>query len=166
MRVFGDFLRDQKVTRRRHVPPPARRRESFFRKRERPFRGTYFLCATESRQRTRQRGPPIMGSPFGIPSTMTGQSPPQNHPGRQRPESTLQPNALPRFCGGKRGAADLHPPRRRNRGATTDSTEQERQRSKEQRQCKFAAPSCLCRYFRQIEKRKYIETMGFYARLW
>ena len=33
-----------------------------------------------------------MGSPFGIPSTMTGQSPPQNHPGRQRPESTLQPN--------------------------------------------------------------------------
>ncbi len=61
---------------------------------------------------------------------------------------------------------DSHPPRRGNRGSGTETTEQERQRSKEQRQCRFAAPSCFCRNFRQIDKRKYIETMGFYARLW
>ncbi len=111
------------------------------------------FCARQKVGKERAKGgPPSWGPSCGIHSTMTGQSQPQNDPGRQRPELTQQPNALPRFCGGKRGAADLHPPRRRNRGATTDSTEQERQRSWKQSQCKNAAPSKCCRNFRQTGK--------------
>jgi hypothetical protein len=62
-------------------------------------------------KRCAKGGPPSWGPPCGIPSTMTGQSQPQNNYGRQRPESTLQPTRasalLRRVTGISRRAAPV-----------------------------------------------------------
>ena len=195
MRVFGDFLRDQKVTRRRHPRPQA---ENPFAKGNAPSGGPTFCARQKVGKERAKGGPPIMGSPFGILSLITGQSQPLNDPGRQSPE--LSGATHPRW---RAAAVDdaVCPPIRALRGAVAKERDTkpkpsvsgfglERRRngmsllshlcgSKGYGICADVAAAKLEAASMQVccaelslpvlpseRERKYIETFGVYARLW